>query len=196
MINHAAFLHAEGFHVGQITVRVDYHRRSSALLLNYRGEIKILMAAHFLTLNRNSSPSHPGELLVPAEHVHSDQLEHAGQWRQDLLGNVVGGVEAEAGVLQHLHGPTHQLDEGHPGHPVYDHVRHPLANARLQAAVVCHHTPESKDTQNFVGPNAANHVSNIVIIIHQIIHIKRIHYLVHETFDDEFSNIRNHLVKT
>lgn len=93
----------------------------------------------------NPSPSHPGELLVPAEHVHSDQQEHAGQWWQDLLGDVIGGIEAQAGVLQHLHGPAHQLDEGHAGHPVHDHVRHTLAHAWLQATVICPHTPEMNE---------------------------------------------------
>ncbi|TNN85432.1 hypothetical protein EYF80_004454 [Liparis tanakae] len=63
------------------------------------------------------------DALWISEHVHPDQLEHAGQRRQDLLADVVRGVEAEAGVLQDLHGPTHQLDEGHAGHPVHDHGR-------------------------------------------------------------------------
>jgi len=95
--------------------------------------------------------SHPGELLVPAEHVHSNQLEHSGQWWQDLLGDVVGGIEAQAGVLQHLHGPTDQLNEGNARRPIHDHVGHSLAHARLQPTVICHHASENKQMQTADG---------------------------------------------
>lgn len=62
-----------------------------------------------------------------------------------MLADVVGGVEAEAGVLQHLAGPPHQLDKGHPRRPKHHHVRDTLTHPGLQPPVVGHRTPEKKD---------------------------------------------------
>lgn len=62
-----------------------------------------------------------------------------------MLADVVGGVEAEAGVLQHLAGPPHQLDKGHPRRPKHHHVRDTLTHPGLQPPVVGHHTPEKKE---------------------------------------------------
>ena len=92
-----------------------------------------------------SSRPHLGQLLVPAGHVHADELEDAGQRGQDLLGDVVGGVEAQAAVLQHLQGAPHQLDEGHARRPVHHHVGNPLSHTRFQTPVVRHHTPGEEE---------------------------------------------------
>lgn len=103
----------------------------------------------------SASCPHPWELLVPAEHVDSDQLEHTGQWRQDLLSDVVGGIEAQGGVLQHLGGPADQLDEGHAGCAVHNDIGHPLTHAWLQPSVIGHHPSEAKQNKNEVTADDA-----------------------------------------
>lgn len=113
-------------------------------------------------LLKTEAAAHPGQLLVPSEHVHSDQLEHASQRRQDLLGDVVCGVEAQAGVLQYLHRPADQLDKGHAGHPIHNDIRYSLADPRLQAPVVRRHAPENRrntdgvTNRNSSGPMTAH----------------------------------------
>lgn len=79
--------------------------------------------------------------MVPAEDVYANEGEHPGQGGQDLLGDVVGGVEPQAGVLQQLEGPADELDEGQAGQAAHDDVGHALPHARLRATVVGQHSP-------------------------------------------------------
>lgn len=90
---------------------------------------------------------HLWQLFVPAEHIYSNQLEHAPQWWQDLFGEVVGRVEAESGVLQYLHRLSHQLNEGHARCPTHNNIGHPLTHAWLRASIICHHTPKIEKHQ-------------------------------------------------
>lgn len=85
--------------------------------------------------------THPGQLVVPAEDVYANEREHPGQGGQDLLGDVVGGVEPQAGVLQHFQGLPDELDQGQAGHAVHNDVGHALPDARLGATVICEHPP-------------------------------------------------------
>lgn len=79
--------------------------------------------------------------MVPAEDVYANEREDPGQGGQDLLGDVVGGIEPQAGVLQQLQGPPDELDQGQAGHAVHNDIGHALPHARLRAAVVGKHPP-------------------------------------------------------
>jgi len=79
--------------------------------------------------------------MIPAEDVYANQREDPGQRWQNLFGDVVGGVQPQAGVLQHFGGPPHQLDQGQPRHAVHNDIGNPLPNPRFRATVVGEHSP-------------------------------------------------------
>lgn len=88
--------------------------------------------------------TYPWQFVVPAEDVDADQREDPGQRRQNLFGNVVGGVQPQVGILQDLDGPSHQLDQGQPRHAIHDDVGHSLPNSRFRATVIGQHSPVQK----------------------------------------------------
>lgn len=79
--------------------------------------------------------------MVPAEDIYADKREHPCQRRQDLFGNIVGGVQPQAGILQDFDGPPHQLDQGESGHAIHNDVGHSLPNSWFGATVVGKHSP-------------------------------------------------------
>lgn len=86
--------------------------------------------------------AYPGQLLVPAEDVNPDQGEDSLQRRQDLLGDVVSSVEPQAGVLQNLQGPPHQLNKRHSWYSIHYDIGDPLADSGLRTTVMGQHPPE------------------------------------------------------
>lgn len=82
--------------------------------------------------------------MVPTEHIYSNQVENSCKWWQDLLGDVVGGVEAQAGVLQYLYRTPNQLYERHSWHTVHNNIWHTLTNTWLQTSIIRHHTPKTE----------------------------------------------------
>ena len=86
-------------------------------------------------------PHHLGHIVVPLKDADPHQPHQAIQRGQHLLGDVVGDVDAQGGVMQKLPGLTHQLNEGQPWRPVDNDIGNALAHPRLCTAVLLQSFP-------------------------------------------------------
>ena len=76
--------------------------------------------------------------------VDSHQEEESVKGGQDLLGDVVVGVEAQGAVQEDLPRLPDQLDQGQARCAVHHQVGHPLTHTRLATTVIRKTLPERR----------------------------------------------------